>query len=115
MRETSTTTSADSRPTGGSLSEYGRKQRGENFDTMYRCGVVTLALLASGCDPIVNVYGSFFPAWVVCLVVGVLLTVLLRLVFAVARVERHLGPLILIYPSLTLLLTLLTWLVFFQT
>src|SRR5215470_19298251 len=87
---------------------------GENFATMHRCGII-LALLASGCDPIINVYGSFFPAWVVCLVVGVLFTVLLRLVFAVTQVERYLGPLILIYPSLTLLLTLVTWLVFFQT
>jgi hypothetical protein len=85
--------------------------RGSGIDR----GVVALALLASGCDPIVNVYGSFFPAWVVCLVVGVFLTVLLRLVFAVTKVERHLGPLTLIYPSLTLLMTLVTWLVFFQT
>jgi len=82
---------------------------------MHRCGVIALALLASGCDPIINIYGSFFPAWVVCLIVGILFTILLRLVFAVAQVERHLGPLILIYPSLMLLLTLLTWLVFFQT
>ena len=82
---------------------------------MHRCGLIILALLARGCDPIINVYGSFFPAWVVCLVVGVLFTVLLRLVFAVTHIERYLGPLILIYPSLTLLLTLVTWLVFFQT
>ena len=27
--------------------------------------------LASGCDPVVNVYGSFFPAWVLCLLAGV--------------------------------------------
>src|SRR5262245_18124433 len=88
---------------------------GENCATMHRCGIIILALLASGCDPIINVYGSFFPAWVVCLVVGLRFTVLLRLVFAVTHVERYLGPLILIYPSLTLLLTLVTWLVFFQT
>ena len=82
---------------------------------MPRCWIIALALLASGCDPILNIYGSFFPAWVVCLVVGVLFTVLLRLVFALIRVEQYLGPLLVIYPSLTLLLTLVTWLIFFQT
>jgi len=82
---------------------------------MHRCGIIVFALLASGCDPIINIYGSFFPAWVVCLVTGVLFTVLLRLAFAVTQVERYLGPLILIYPSLTLLLTLVTWLIFFKT
>ena len=79
------------------------------------CGIAALMLLASGCDPIVNIYGSFFPAWVVCLVAGVFLTVVLRLLFAVTRLEQHLGPLILIYPSLVLLLTLVTWLTFFQS
>ena len=88
---------------------------GKNFGTMHRCAIIVFALLASGCDPIINIYGSFFPAWVVCLVTGVLFTVLLRLAFAVTQVERYLGPLILIYPSLTLLLTLVTWLIFFQT
>ena len=78
-------------------------------------GIVAFMLLASSCDPVVNIYGSFFPAWVVCLVTGVLLTVLLRLVFAVTKLERYLGPLVLVYPSLVLLLTLVTWLVFFQS
>jgi hypothetical protein len=87
----------------------------EKFATMHRYWIIALAFLAGGCDPILNIYGSFFPAWVVCLVVGVLFTVLLRLVFAVIQIEQYLGPLILIYPSLTLLLTLVTWLVFFQT
>jgi len=81
---------------------------------MHRCGIIVLALLASSCDPIINVYRPLFPARVVCLVAGVLLTVLLQLVFAVAKVEQHLGPLIVIYPTLTLLLTLLTWLILFQ-
>ena len=47
--------------------------------------------------------------------VGIVLTVACRLVLAVAGVEPHLGPLILIYPSLWLLLTLLTWLIFYRT
>ena len=68
------------------------------------------AAFVTGCDPIVNFYGSYFPAWVICLAAGVVLTVLFRWVFAVLRIERHLGPLVLIYPALALLLTCATWL-----
>jgi YtcA family len=82
---------------------------------MARCRVVSPILAVGGCDPIINIYGSFFPAWVVCLVAGVLLTVLLRFLFAATGVEQYLGPLVLIYPSLTLLLTLVTWLILFPS
>jgi hypothetical protein len=27
----------------------------------------------TGCDPVLDVFGSFFPAWVVCMTVGVVL------------------------------------------
>ena len=79
---------------------------------------VALALAAigtAGCDPVINVFGSYFPAWVICMAVGTVLTVALRPLLVAARVERHLGPLLLVYPSLGLLLTMLTWLVFFHT
>lgn len=77
--------------------------------------IAALPLLASGCDPVVNIFGSYFPAWVVCMVAGVALTIVLRPVLAALRLEPHLGPLLLVYPSLGLLLTMLTWLVFFRT
>lgn len=75
-----------------------------------------LALLApftSGCDPVVNFYGSFFPAWVLALGAGIFLTVVLRWLFAALRIEPHLGPLVLVYSALTLLLTCVTWLALF--
>jgi len=77
--------------------------------------VLLVALVAAGCDPIVNVQGSFFPAWVVCMIVSVVLTLALRQVFAASRIEPHLGPLLLVYPSLWVVVTLLTWLVFYRT
>lgn len=75
---------------------------------------VLVALLATGCDPVINVFGSFFPAWVVCMVTGITLAVAARVVFAATGLEAHLGPLLLVYPSLGLLLTMATWLVFFH-
>jgi len=46
-----------------------------------------LVLCAAGCDPLLNVAGSFFPAWMVAMVVGVALTVAVRYVFAAAGLE----------------------------
>jgi hypothetical protein len=76
----------------------------------------TLACIgAAGCDPILNIQGSFFPAWIVCMALGGVLTVVLRQLFAVLRLEPHLGPLVLVYPSVWVLVTMLTWLVFYRT
>jgi len=73
-----------------------------------------LVLCAAGCDPLLNVAGSFFPAWLVATVLGVALTVAVRYVFAVAQLEPHLGPTVLVYASLGLLLTVVAWLVLYR-
>ena len=74
-----------------------------------------LATLVAGCDPLLDIDGSFFPAWMLCIIVGVTLTVIARQLLARAGLEPHLGPLIVIYPSLGLLVTLVTWLVLYRT
>ena len=78
-------------------------------------GLLALPAVAAGCDPVVDVFGSFFPAWVVCMTVGIVLAALARLLLDRAELEPHLGPLLLVYPCLALLLTMLTWLVLFST
>ncbi len=72
-------------------------------------------VLAAGCAPILNVEGSFFPAWLVCLVAGILLTALVRPVLAKSGLEPHVGPVLVIYPSLCLLFTFGIWLVFYRS
>lgn len=74
-------------------------------------------LLAAGCSraPTFNILGSFFPAWILCGVVGILLTVLVRLFFLRINIEDQLlAPLILVYPCLTAFFTFTLWLVFFS-
>ena len=83
-------------------------------DALGRIAAVMIALLATGCDPVLNVFGSFFPAWVVCMVIGITLAITARSLLALAGLEPHLGPLLLVYPCLGLLLTMATWLVFFH-
>ena len=75
--------------------------------------LLLMAPLLSGCSraPSVEVLGSFFPAWLVCFIVAIVLTVLARLALLRLRVELALP--ILVYPSLAALFTFLLWLVFF--
>ena len=75
-------------------------------------GVFLPALLITGCGraPSFDIVGSFFPAWLLCLVLAVLLTVILR-----ALLDRYVEipwP-VLVYPSLTAILASVMWLAFF--
>ena len=76
---------------------------------------VAVVTLASGCDPVVNFYGSFFPAWALCLITGVILATVLRFVFAASGLEDGFVSLLLVYPALALLLASLMWLVLFRS
>jgi len=74
-------------------------------------------LLAAGCAraPTLNILGSFFPAWIFCGVLGILLTVPVRLFFVRIKLEDELlWPLILVYPCLTAFFTFTLWLVFYS-
>jgi YtcA family len=74
-------------------------------------------LLVTGCSraPSFNILGSYFPAWIVCGIVGILLAVAVRLFFVRINFENELlAPLILVYPCLTAFFTFTIWLVFFS-
>ena len=77
---------------------------------------VAPTLLAAGCSraPSFNILGSFFPSWILCGVIGLLLTVVARLFFVRMNFEQQLSPLILVYPCLTAFFTFTLWLVFFS-
>jgi hypothetical protein len=74
-------------------------------------------LLVAGCSraPSFNILGSYFPAWIVCGIIGILLAVAVRLFFVHINLENELlAPLILVYPCLTAFFTFTIWLVFFS-
>jgi hypothetical protein len=73
-------------------------------------------LAASGCSraPSFNILGSFFPAWILCGVIGISLSVAVRILFVRTKLEEELSPLILIYPCLAAFFTFSIWLVFFS-
>jgi len=73
-----------------------------------------LGMTFAGCDPVVNVAGANFPAWLLCAILGVLMAGMLRPVFAKTGLEPYLGPLLVIYPCLAVALACLVYLVFFN-
>jgi hypothetical protein len=77
-------------------------------------GSMLTSLLLAGCKraPTFDVVGSFFPGWLFCLAVSILLTVLTRWLFQHLRVA--VAPPILIYPSLTATFAFALWLILFR-
>jgi hypothetical protein len=73
-------------------------------------------LFLTGCKgaPSINLVGSFFPAWMLCVAIGVIGVLILRRVFVRTEIETHLGTLPLVYFCLWVLLTLGSWLLFFR-
>ena len=78
-------------------------------------GCLVLSPFMVACDPILDIDGAFFPAWMLCLIIGIGLAFAAHPLFVRLGIEDHLGPLVLIYPSLALFFTLATWLLFFRT
>ena len=81
-------------------------------ETLLLAGVISL----TGCQraPSIDVLGSFFPAWLLCLTLGILLAVGTRILLLKLNLEETLSPPIVMYASLTALFTFALWLLFFH-
>jgi len=79
-----------------------------------RAALVLTPLLLASCAraPSFDILGSFFPAWLVCLVLAVPLTALARWLLLHLRIE--VGFPILVFPGLTALFTFALWIIFFH-
>jgi hypothetical protein len=75
---------------------------------------VGAAVAMAGCDPVIDVAGANFPAWLLCLLVGIALTALFRPLLVLARLDPYLGPAPIIYTSLAVMLALIVWIIFFN-
>jgi len=70
----------------------------------------------TGCQraPSIDVLGSFFPAWLLCLVLGIVLTTGTRFLLLKLHLEEALSPSVLMYACATALFTFALWLLFFH-
>ncbi len=80
---------------------------------LLQCAAACAALMPAGCSraPTWDIMGSLFPAWLVCIVLGILLTVLARwllLRFGIALLYP-----VLVYPCLAAVFTFAIWLICF--
>jgi hypothetical protein len=82
-----------------------------------RLTAVATLLFLTGCRgaPSVNILGSFFPGWMVCALLGVIGTYILKQIFVMTNIEAGFSPRPLVYAALWVLITLLSWLLFFRS
>jgi hypothetical protein len=77
----------------------------------------TFSLMLTGCSgraPNVSIIGSFFPVWMVCLAIAVVITFVVHTVLVRYKLDTEIGPVALFYPSIVVLFTSLLWLIFFR-
>lgn len=80
-------------------------------------GLLLLGMLPlTGCQqaPSFNILGSFFPAWLLCVTLGILLAAGTRFLLLAVHLEEALSPPIVMYPCLAALFTFGLWLLFFH-
>ena len=74
-------------------------------------------IFLTGCQgaPSINLLGSFFPGWMLCMILGVIGALLLRRVFIKTNIDAHLPLPAFVYLCLWIFITLLSWLLFFRS
>lgn len=75
-----------------------------------------IALLwLSGCDPIYDLDGAFFPAWLGAAIGGVVITLVVRAILVRTRVDDHLPWRGLAYLGLYVMSSISLWLMLYST
>ena len=87
---------------------------GHGDQRVVRYAFVFAPLLLTSCGraPAVDILGSFFPAWLICSVVAIVLTAVGRLVLR--RFNMNVALPVIFYPSFTAFFTFALWLIFFH-
>ena len=65
-------------------------------------------------SPTIDILGSYFPAWMVCIVSGLTLTLIAHWIVQLCKLKLYLGPAPVIYSSLMIIFTFATWILFYQ-
>ena len=65
-------------------------------------------------SPTIDILGSYFPAWMICIVSGLTLTLVAHWIVQMCHLKPYLGPAPLIYSCLMIIFTFATWILFYQ-
>jgi hypothetical protein len=76
---------------------------------------VAVALPVAACDyaPTRDLFGSYFPAWMLCAALGIVAAVIIRQVLAVTGISDYVIAPLLTYVAVAVSATLLAWLLWF--
>jgi hypothetical protein len=71
--------------------------------------------ICTGCsrNPSLEISGSFFPAWMLAIFIGLIATLVAKRIFLSLRIDPHLKPHLLVYGAFMISTTLLTWLILY--
>jgi|GEM_PF-636407 len=83
-----------------------------------RLGPLGALLILSACvnspaAPAIPIFGSYFPAWIIAAVIGIIATIVIRLLLVAAGIDEHLPVPLLVYLSLALLCGIGAWFALF--
>jgi len=86
----------------------------EKRDRFLKPALLLCPLLLGACSraPSFDILGSYFPAWLICLALGVVLTVVVR--WLLFRLQIAVVIPVVVYPSLTAFFAFGMWLVFYS-
>jgi hypothetical protein len=65
-------------------------------------------------SPTIDILGSYFPAWMICILSGLTLTFVAHWIVQVCNLKTYIGPAPLIYSCLMIIFTFATWILFYQ-
>jgi hypothetical protein len=76
---------------------------------------VAIALPVTACNyaPTMDLFGSYFPAWMLCAALGIVAAIIIRQILAVAGINDYVVAPLLTYAGLAVSATLLAWLLWF--
>jgi YtcA family len=76
---------------------------------------VAIALPVAACtySPTMDLLGSYFPGWMLCAVIGIVASVIIRQILAVAGINDYVVAPLLTYAGLAVSAALIVWLVWF--
>jgi hypothetical protein len=103
------------------MGEIGMKMKGSRLVALSEKNIAVLSALGSlallsGCQraPTFSILGSFFPAWLFCIIAGILLAWGAHWLFSRVQIDKHIQPAILVYPCLAGFCAFTLWLVIFS-
>ena len=81
-------------------------------------GVVVVCLVANRISShhslTVDILGSYFPAWMICILSGLTLTLIAHWIVQIWNLKPYVGPAPLVYSCLMIIFTFATWILFYQ-